>query len=106
MHYLRSLHWPFQLMNSPSGHLQVTFHCDSFTVVMPSGHSQRKKFTGSGRQRCEQCPKVEHKSYPTTIDTVLLHVCKELKRQYHGRSMGDMIFGQNSLNLNFEHCVN
>ena len=30
-----------------------------------------------------------------------------LKGQYHGRSMGDiMIFGQNSLNLNFEHCVN
>ena len=30
-----------------------------------------------------------------------------LKGQYHGKSMGDiMIFGQNSLNLNFEHCVN
>ena len=30
----------------------------------------------------------------------------ELKGQYHGRSMGDiMIFGQNSLTLNFEHCV-
>ena len=29
------------------------------------------------------------------------------KGQYHGRSMGDiMIFGQNSLNLNFKHCVN
>ena len=29
-----------------------------------------------------------------------------LKGQYHGRSMGDiMIFGQNSLTLNFEHCV-
>ena len=29
-----------------------------------------------------------------------------LKGQYHGRSMGEiMIFGQNSLNLNFEHCV-
>ena len=30
-----------------------------------------------------------------------------LKGQYHGRSIGDiMIFGQNSLNLNFQHCVN
>ena len=30
-----------------------------------------------------------------------------VKGQYHGKSMGDiMIFGQNSLNLNFEHCVN
>ena len=30
-----------------------------------------------------------------------------LKGQYYGGSMGDiMIFGQNSLNLNFEHCVN
>ena len=30
-----------------------------------------------------------------------------LKGQYHGRSIGDiMIFGQNSLNLKFEHCVN
>ena len=31
--------------------------------------------------------------------------CFCLKGQYHGRSMGDiMIFGQNSLTLNFEHC--
>ena len=32
---------------------------------------------------------------------------QSLKGQYHGRSMGDiMIFGHNSLNLNFEHYVN
>ena len=42
---------------------------------------------------------------------VASHACKSvtlaaLKGQYHGGSMGDvMIFGQNSLTLNFEHCV-
>ena len=36
-----------------------------------------------------------------------MNCSRELKGQYHERSMGDiMIFGRNSLNLNFEHCVN
>ena len=36
-----------------------------------------------------------------------IHLSVQFKGKYHGRSMGDiMIFGQNSLNLNFIHCVN
>ena len=42
-----------------------------------------------------------------TVEVNVPFIQMHLKGQYHGRSIGDiMIFGQNSLNLNFEHCVN
>ena len=49
--------------------------------------------------------------YPRMMLVLLIHsslilFVLILKGQYHGRSMGDiMIFGQNSLTLNFEHSV-